>query len=434
MYINKVEIENIRSIGRFEMEFPKPAGWHVLIGDNGSGKTTVIRAISLALIGSEQAKGLRLDWAKWLKKDTREGSVILELSRDKNYDWPTISGLEMGDRTSPSDAPVEFKNYISIRQENSAGKVILKSHVDESSTPRFYYNWNNRSAWFSAGFGPFRRFTGGADEWGSVYKNSQLVELGRHLSIFDESVALTMVTEWLMLLKFQKHEHIENYYDSIIELINSDDFLPGQTKLTEVTSNGIEFKDADGQIVSMNELSDGFRSILSLTLELLRHILASHVGFDPFAKSGGQIFIDVPGVVLIDEIDAHLHPTWQTRIGQWFTKYFPKIQFIVTTHSPLVCRASENGSIWRLSAPGSAVESGEITGIEKEKLVYGNILDAYGTEVFGKSAVRSQHSSEKLERLGKLNMLFALNKISAVEETERIGLQKILSTDDPTGF
>ena len=50
-----------------------------------------------------------------------------------------------------------------------------------------------------------------------------------------------------------------------------------------------------------------------------------------------------PGVVLIDEVDAHLHPTWQRRIGLWFREHFPKLQFIVSTHSPLICQAATVG-------------------------------------------------------------------------------------------
>jgi len=116
------------------------------------------------------------------------------------------------------------------------------------------------------------------------------------------------------------------------------------------------------------------------------------------------MMIDLPGVVLIDEIDAHLHPSWQTKIGQWFTRYFPKIQFIVSTHSPLICRAAENGSIWRLAAPGSDRPSEEITGTDRERLINGNILDAYGTEMFGANVSISEESNKKLNELADLNV------------------------------
>ena len=56
----------------------------------------------------------------------------------------------------------------------------------------------------------------------------------------------------------------------------------------------------------------------------------------------------VPGVVIIDEIDAHLHVSWQRRIGSWLTSHFPNIQFIVTTHSPYICRSADLGALIRL--------------------------------------------------------------------------------------
>ncbi|MGB1242524.1 MAG: AAA family ATPase, partial [Chitinophagales bacterium] len=211
--------------------------------------------------------------------------------------------------------------------------------------------------------------------------------------------------------------------------------LPHGAIIKEVSSEGVFLMDGNNEKISVTEMSDGFRSILSMTFEIIRHIV-QNFGADTVFQSVKKNInkVAIQGVVLIDEIDAHLHPTWQTRIGEWFTKYFPNIQFIVTTHSPLVCRACKKGSIWRLAAPGREGEEGEIIGIEKEKLINGNILDAYGTELFGQSPVRSLQSNAKKARLGKLNVLFALDKISAEEKEERRELQKILTTDDPTGF
>jgi hypothetical protein len=80
-----------------------------------------------------------------------------------------------------------------------------------------------------------------------------------------------------------------------------------------------------------------------------------------------------------------------------FTHYFPNIQFIVTTHSPLVCRACEKGSIWRLAAPGMEIKSGEIIGVDRERLIFGNVLDAYGTEIFGEDVSQSGDSEKMLK-------------------------------------
>ena len=178
-------------------------------------------------------------------------------------------------------------------------------------------------------------------------------------------------------------------------------------------------------------MSDGYRSILSLTFELIRQLSKVYGDERIFKNVGkGEIVIDLPGVVLIDEVDAHLHPTWQTRIGQWFTKYFPNIQFIVTTHSPLVCRACDKGSIWRLAAPGSDYKSGEVTGTDKNRLIYGNILDAYGTEVFGSEVTINKDSAEKMEELVRLSKKKITSQMSGKEDAKLQELRNTFSTDD----
>ena len=148
----------------------------------------------------------------------------------------------------------------------------------------------------------------------------------------------------------------------------------------------------------------------------------------------GKHIISLPGVVLIDEIDAHLHPTWQTRIGQWFTKYFPNLQFIVTSHSPLICRGCVdesgklNGSIWRLAAPGSDESSGILNDTDRDRLLYGNVLDAYGTGVFGTTTSRSKKGNIKMNRLAELNVKSMIGLLSEKDEHEMQELKTIFPT------
>lgn len=405
------------------MEFAEPAGWHVIIGDNGAGKSTVVRSIALALIGPKEALGLRSNWKEWLNHREDSGCVGLYLENDEL------------DRHKGRQAPVRnqyIPNVIVFERKN--GTVDLTEDENLSPNP-FRQNWGQGAGWFSAAYGPFRRFDGGNPEWSKVFYAQP--KLGAHLSIFGEDVALSEALDWLVKLNYLKLEKRAegNIIEDLIRLVNSEDFLPHGAKMESVSSDGVFFRDGNGTTIPVTQLSDGYRSILSLTFELIRQLVrvfGADLVFQQIRKD--KMVIDLPGVVLIDEIDAHLHPTWQTRIGDWFTKYFPKIQFIVTTHSPLVCRAGGKGSIWRLAAPGSAVPSGEITGLEKDRLVLGNVLDAYGTELFGKSPVRSVQSNEKLERLGRLNMLYALGKATDEEIQERAKLQLIFTTDDPTGF
>ena len=75
MHIAKVEIENIRSIQKLNWSPPpdKLAGWHIILGNNGAGKSTFLKSIALALMGSEAAWGLRLEWDDWLRRGKKLG-------------------------------------------------------------------------------------------------------------------------------------------------------------------------------------------------------------------------------------------------------------------------------------------------------------------------------------------------------------------------
>ena len=417
MYLNSITIQNIRSISKFEMKFEKPAGWHVIIGDNGSGKSTIVRSIALGIVGPNDAKALRLNLNDWVKKDTDEPSVI-KLTVIKNDQDSKIG------RSAPRKKPFDAVLTLS---KNSSDSFVL-----EGNRGAPYQNiWSNTTGWFSCAFGPFRRFTGGEKDWMKVYYSDP--RAAAHLSIFGEDVALTEAIDWLKNLHIKTLENTHSArprgnQDAIIlehlkSFLNEGGLLPHGARLDSISSDGVFFIDGNGSLIDVTQMSDGYRSILSLTFELIRQLVRAYgyeSVFESFAK--GDYIISQPGVVLIDEIDAHLHPTWQARIGDWFTGVFPKLQFIVTTHSPLICRASENGTIWRLRAPGSEQKFGEVTGTDKDRLLYGDLLDAYGTELFGQNLTQSQSGQELAAEMAKL----ALKSFKGISnEADKIRLNEL---------
>ena len=438
MYIRKVEIKNIRSITDFSITFPegKEAGWHVLIGDNGAGKSTIVRSIAAVLIGPEQIAAVLPFWDEWLTKGKSQGSIELQIKPDFEVD-------KQG-RGQPTDKNISTKFFF-----KSGTRVTLETNIDDKNLSPRNYNWGNNQGWFSVAYGPFRRFTGGGPRWNKVYFSAE--KAGAHLSVFGEDIALTEALDWLRELDRRHlkereiaqagnvHEQSLLYNSAsgtVLEFLksflNDGGLLPHGTYFKHIDIDGdLVFEDGNAQPIKVTQLSDGFRSILSLIFELLRQLTKSYTPAEVFKNiKNGQNWIDLPGVVVIDEIDAHLHPTWQTRIGQWFTKYFPNLQFIVTSHSPLICRACEKGSIWRLAAPGSDRISGEVTGEDKDKLIYGDVLDAYETDVFGSKISRGEEGREKQNEYRSL--VYKENygqKMSAEEKRQLKHLKTIFHSD-----
>jgi hypothetical protein len=97
----------------------------------------------------------------------------------------------------------------------------------------------------------------------------------------------------------------------------------------------------------------------------------------------------------------------------------------VTTHSPLICQAASSGSIFLLPTPGSDETPRFIEGIERDRLLYGNVLDAYATEGFGNVPTRSDEGVERLERLAELEAKAREEDLSDEERAERERLVKV---------
>ena len=89
MHILRLTIENIRSIRQFEFDLRRenPAGWHVMLGDNGAGKSTVVRALALALMGESNAHATRQDWSRWLATGSGFGQVTVALVEHEQDQW-----------------------------------------------------------------------------------------------------------------------------------------------------------------------------------------------------------------------------------------------------------------------------------------------------------------------------------------------------------
>lgn len=433
MYIREVAIHDIKSVYRFQMNFQEPAGWHVLIGDNGTGKTSVLRAIAAGLINvgehkitfyQNQKLGANPLFNGWITKTENEGGITLRVKGDKRFDFG--SGLRYNINDIYGDGYVSeiiFARKKEVYIPDTETSPILTNKEDELINRKDVLI-NKEDGWFSMSFGAKRDFSVEDKDSSDHFMNA-------HLSLLDETYRFSKITGWLKSL-YKRNGKLE----WIKSLLNHEDLLPngvtfeGVKEVEESDELRVVFQ-KEGQELNFSELSDGYRSVLILILEILRQAKLFYkkdeIIFGNIQK--GVFNIPISGVVLIDEIDAHLHPTWQARIGFWFTQYFPNIQFIVTTHSPLVCRACEKGSIWRLSTSRDERQPKEITGTDKDRLIYGNILDAYGTEIFGEDVSQSAHGEQMLKEMADLNVKSFKGKITEAEKQRLQQLQRILPTE-----
>ena len=417
MHIRRLRIQDIRSIRNLEVEIPEPrAGWHVILGDNGSGKSSVIRALALALMGPQDATATRQDWQGWVRKTASKARVDIEVAPEARFDKWKGTG-----RRAKKPIKVTLAFRAAGGGATSTAPQITGRYADRTI-------WGGGAGWFSASFGPFRRFLGGDKEYDRLFYSNP--GLARHLSAFGEDVALGEALRWLQDLQFKRYENDPaaiRLLDHLVDFLRRSQLLPHGAHIEEITSGAVVFRDGAGVPLPVEQLSDGFRSVLSMTFELLRGMVVAYgdtVFLDALDAEAGAV--NLPGVVAIDEIDAHMHPAWQKRIGDWLVERFPMVQFFVTTHSPIICRSAEKGSIWRLPTPGTLEEAHQIVGQDRDRLVNGNILEAFDTEYFGANVTRSDASHRMLKELAKLNRKRRRGRLSDGEERQRRKLQSAL--------
>jgi hypothetical protein len=408
---NPIPLEG--SIARFEMRglrmfehliWQAPAalaGWHVILGDNASGKSSLLRALALCLLDRDERDSLRQSWDTWLRKSASGGAVRVDLTTAE----PTSHSIDL-----------------TLRLVAAPKGMASSPTVDVQSSERLHY------AGFLAAYGPFRRFTGGDAEWVKSFKSHP--RLQGVLTLFDERAALSDALEWLKDLWVRARTVTPTppeaaFLKDLLAFINETDFLPPGVEILEPDADGVWCRDGNGLRVPAIDLSDGYRAVLSLALDLLRRFAAEN-GFEKVFEADEPRRVALEGIVLIDEVDAHLHPTWQQRIGFWFKERFPRVQFLIATHSAIVCQAAD--SVMLLPEPGRDEEPRMATEAELDRLRYGDLLDAFSTDFFGERVTRSQAGREKLSRLAELNDEMLSRKLTRKEQKEREQLRRELGT------
>ena len=156
----------------------------------------------------------------------------------------------------------------------------------------------------------------------------------------------------------------------------------------------------DREPFTFNELSDGYAAILDIVVDLM-------VRMEKHLKGG--LSFDVPGIVLIDEIETHLHLELQRTVLDFLTSVFPNIQFIISTHSPFILNSIDNAVIYDLQNH-TLVKDG-LTDLPYDGIVKGYFeVDELSKELrekyerYKKLIVRKQLSNDDMEEIAKLEL------------------------------
>ncbi|WP_237322894.1 AAA family ATPase [Streptomyces sp. JJ36] len=385
-----------------DLDFERPdggyAGWTVIAGRNGAGKTSLLRAIALTLAGSAVSQTLAPEYTTWRSSTQAAGVIKADFYLDAEESSSVIVSSE-----SPAPgihAGVQVK--LPIRRESklkSGVRGTITSEWMEVVVPRDEDDEGKPTAvtdiLFAAGYGAFRRLSREVSD--SRHDSDVLERASRFSTLFNEDSSLTEGVAWLVGLYLRGLEgetEAESVLETVLNLMG-DGLLPDGFTVDRVNSGGL-WVSRGGRSFPLREMSDGYRTVSALVLDLVRHLFA-HYGNLNVAHRENGISIDQPGVVLIDEIDAHLHVSWQMRVGEWLKEHFPSIQFIVTTHSPYICQAADPAGLIRLPGPDEEAPVEIVDAEMYQRIVYGSGDDAALSSLFGIDSPYSKRA-EKARR------------------------------------
>jgi predicted ATPase len=344
MYISRIALDNIRTFEHSVLEFihpdrkfraadaqdttpakvkkrlprPKIRNVTLLIGDNGSGKSSVLRAIAAATFGPAA-------------KDLLRDSSVVRIGTDTGRIFADLV-------LHPQDAARRTKLECDLELRRRGERLdVTTGQPDQEYLWEPVYESKN-DAFFVVGYGATRRVER-LDTYDPGARLRARTERDlRVQSLFEEAFSLIPLASWLPRFKLTnpgRYTQLAHLLDRLLR--------PGQFRFTgEVGAKG-EYLFARGNMkIPFQALSDGYRAFIGWVADLLYHVCMT--------TPKGQKLVENRGIALVDEIDLHLHPRWQMQVIRTVSRALPRMQFVFTSHSPLVVGSLEWMNIITLKA------------------------------------------------------------------------------------
>ncbi|MBE3640522.1 AAA family ATPase [Mangrovicoccus algicola] len=339
MHINRLKLENFKGFDHFEMELNDR--FTLIIGRNGVGKSSILDALSVSfgsfLLGIPDATSRHI-----LKEEVRE--VVREFDGRMDFvsAYPAVVAAQGKVFAGSHDQVITaswkrellkatgkttIKDAREIRDLADSAYGIIASGGDATLPLLSYYGTGR--LWVE----PKRIDRKARPSRFDAYRNSH-----------EPRVSSYDLLEWLKRMRLNEFESdrpsgilkawraaIESCFDGPVRV----NYSPSRGRIE------VEFESAS-KVIAYDNLSHGQRNILSMVGDIAYKaiILNPHLGSEAVSAARG--------VILIDEIDLHLHPSWQKKIIPALLKAFPRMQFVATTHSPFVIQSLSEGVLFDL--------------------------------------------------------------------------------------
>lgn len=286
--LSRLSIRNFKGIVNLDLVLPmeqsggSDAPCSMLLGENSTGKSTTLQAIALALMGQKMRTRMGVDAEDFLPRE--------------------VSGWQLNDTVSPE-----------IRLEFDTGEPVTL-RIDPLSK-QFFGEEEPSVVLFAFGA---RRFFGSD----SLRRN----KASTLKSLFDPFFKIQHPGRWLQGLSDVDFDALARAMREILALDDEDKI--GRD------SDGRLFVQAHGRNTPLERLSDGYRSLMAMVLDVMRGMIDVWGNLE-----------SARGIVLVDEIETHLHPRWKLRVMTALRRAMPMVQFVATTHDPLCLRGMRGGEV-----------------------------------------------------------------------------------------
>ncbi|EDN68363.1 conserved hypothetical protein [Beggiatoa sp. PS] len=342
MKIEKLHLENIGVFENLDLEFKscgqpaKKAEIHIFTGANGSGKSTLLYALAGALAGPlQQPMDTKLIFQRFHHSNPKafiealfENQQVINYTITKRQKKSYFTGFPLISDDSPSSSEISHA-YASSNQQSP--NDFINNFMRSQKVPHDRNEGRSFAAFAYSGNRTFKSLdeltTEEMMDWDPYNNTLSFLETNSERII--QSIANQKIKQAIELS--QNNQEAAKQYNLVVQSIeNAIENIVGWNIKFKLQTNPLNlFLEVNQKVLDFNVLPDGLKSIMSLIADLIRRL-------DKIVWVDNGNVLEHPFILLLDEIDIHLHPAWQRKILPVIQKIFPNAQIFVSTHSPFV--------------------------------------------------------------------------------------------------